>query len=88
MPRDVRTRGGIGTSRQRDHKTNKKFFGEEWVNYQQSNSKQKIRASILNTVFLLALDWSKTVNDVESNDLLQFLGEADYHIDYDNDMVE
>jgi hypothetical protein len=39
-------------------------------------------------VFLQALHWRKTVNDVESNDLLRFLGEADYHIDHENDTVE
>jgi hypothetical protein len=33
-PRDVRTRG---SARQRERKANKKFFSEEWVNYQQSN---------------------------------------------------
>jgi hypothetical protein len=39
-------------------------------------------------VFLQDLDWSKTANDVESNNLLHFLGEADYHIDHENDTVE
>jgi hypothetical protein len=34
------------------------------------------------------LEWNKTINNVSSQDLLQFLGEADCHIDYKNNTVE
>jgi hypothetical protein len=38
----------------------------------------------LNSVFLHALNWSKTINDVDSNDLQQFLGEVDCHCNYED----
>jgi hypothetical protein len=76
---------------QREHQTKRKknkpkFFSDEWVNYQQSNPTQKISASILNMG--LFLDWKKTINDVDSQDLLRFLREADYHINSENSSVE
>jgi Reverse transcriptase (RNA-dependent DNA polymerase) len=46
--------------------------------------KQKIRASILNSVLLHALNWSKTINDLDSNDLQRFLGEVVCHYNYED----
>jgi hypothetical protein len=39
-------------------------------------------------VFLQTLNWKKTINKVTLEDLLQFLGEADCHIDYENGTIE
>jgi hypothetical protein len=82
VPERLRSRGRTLTTNPR---ANKKFVVDEWVNYQSgSMGKQKIRASILNSVFLHALNWSKTINDVHSNDLQRFLGEVDCHYNYED----
>jgi hypothetical protein len=85
-----RSRGRRGSTKRRA-KANRKFFGNEWVNYQStcpSGRKQKIKTSILNNVFLQTLNWQKTVDDDISYDLMRIIGANDYHVDHENMTVE
>jgi hypothetical protein len=63
-----RTRRGTGK--------NKRFFGEEWVNYQtgssSTGSNQKIRAGVLDRQYIQSLDWNKTLDVIRSRDLAHY----------------
>jgi hypothetical protein len=71
-------------------RTNRRFIGEEWVNYQTSclynKKKQKSKSSILNFAFLQSLDWKKTIEKLTLNDLITFLSQLDFHT-YHNAMT-
>lgn len=84
---DVRSRGSERKRRPRNK--NRKYYGNEWVNYQVGVPRmQKIRTSILNEVYLQELKWSNDYSEISSNDLKRFIAAFDYHVDYDNGTVE
>jgi hypothetical protein len=76
----------------RGENKNKKFFGDEWVNYQtgssRSGSTPKIQAGVLDRHDIQSLDWSKTLNLIQSKDLVHFVGMMDIHYNLDYDTVE
>ena len=58
----------------RERKTNSRFRGDEWANYQRGRvASQRVRASVLNEQFLHRLDWSTTVETCKSGDLRTML---------------
>jgi hypothetical protein len=71
---------------------NKKYFEDEWVNYQtgssSTGSSQKRRASILDHQYIQSLDWQKTLDQIKSKDLSYFIGQIDVYIDYKESTVE
>jgi hypothetical protein len=71
---------------------NKKYFGDEWVNYQTGSSctgsSQKIRASALDRQYIQSLDWIKMLEEIKSKDLAYFIGKMDVHIEYEDNTVE
>jgi hypothetical protein len=75
VPASTTTRAVV-PARGRVARSNRKFFGDDWVNYQTScptPQTKKIYASILNDVFLKTLNWHKTIEQKKLYDLKQFL---------------
>lgn len=76
----------------RGARKNKKFFGEEWINYQTGASgkvpTQKVRSSILNHQYLQTLTWTSSLEGIKSKDILHFLGANDVYIDHEEGTVE
>jgi hypothetical protein len=75
----------------RDEGKNKKYFGDEWVNYQTGSSStgstQKILASVLDRQFIQSLDWKRTLEQIKSKDWAYFIGKMDVYFDYDDNAV-
>jgi hypothetical protein len=71
---------------------NKKYFGDEWVNYQTGSSctgsSQKICASVLDRQYIQSLHWNKTLEHIKSEDLAYFIGQMDVYIDFEENKVE
>lgn len=79
-------------SRGRARNKNRKYFGNEWVNYQTSRplgaSQQKVRREVLNSVFLQTLVWNRPLSEIVSKDFLNLLGKQDLEIDLEHGTVE
>ncbi|KAI2505066.1 hypothetical protein MHU86_9342 [Fragilaria crotonensis] len=51
----------------RDRKPNRKFRGDEWVNYQKSRvAKQRVRTGLLNEQYLQSLDWNMVISQLKT----------------------
>ena len=51
----------------RDRKPNRKFRGDEWVNYQKSRvAKQRVRTGLLNEQYLQSLDWNMVISQLRT----------------------
>lgn len=82
---------GRSRSPRRGRIRNRKYFGNEWVNYQtvgKGNSRQKIKSEVLNAVFLQSLPWGQALSEIISKDLLRLLGSQDAEVDLENGTVE
>jgi transposase InsO family protein len=79
-------------ARRHDGGKNKRYFGDEWVNYQTGSSStgstQKICAGVLDRQFTQSLDWNKTLEQIKSKDWAYFIGQMDVYIDYIDNTVE
>jgi hypothetical protein len=68
---------------------NRKFFGDQWANYQYGKDpKQKIRAGCLNDQFLSKLTWDRSITSLKSRDARAMMAVLEQHTDDNYNTVE